>query len=69
VNLIDRIDAFRERHPEVKIKLAAGKDTWEVREPDRPRTLHPWPASMMDDLEARYDNPTQTTQQQANSDS
>lgn len=31
-------------------------DTWEVREPGKPRTLHPWAASMMDDLERRYDD-------------
>jgi hypothetical protein len=64
VSLNDRINAFRERHPEVRINPPTGQDAWEVREPGRPRTLHPWAATMMDDLEARYDNPAQATQPQ-----
>ena len=56
VSLTDRIDAFRKRHPQVQISLPPGQNTWQVREPGRPLTMHPWAVTMMDDLESRYDD-------------
>ncbi len=56
MKLTDRIDAFRQRHPEVHISLPPGQNLWQVREPGRSPTLHPWGATMMDDLESRYDD-------------
>ena len=54
MKLTDRISAFRKRHPEVHISLPPGQNLWQVREPGKPLTLHPWAATMMDDLESRY---------------
>jgi hypothetical protein len=56
VKLTDRIDAFRKRHPEIQISLPPRQNIWQVREPGRPATMHPWAATMMDDLERRYDD-------------
>lgn len=59
MSMLRRIDAFRNRHPEIRISVPPGSDMWLVKEPGEPDRLYPFPASMMTDLETRYpEDPT-----------
>ena len=53
--LLERIDRFQRRYPEIKI--AAPYNThgkWEVSEPDQPARAYDRGNTMMDDLERLY---------------
>jgi hypothetical protein len=57
-SMIDRIDRFRSRHPEIKISAPYfnGLGKWEVSEPDQPARAWDKGQDMIADLERRYPN-------------